>query len=678
MTTSAFPVTIPPTVRGRSFARTAPDGSLDGSADRGIYSHDVRMIRRAEAFGAGREHPIIPQIAVDADGAAMRFTVPNVRPGEGVMLVVEVDGEDTFAIRHMHADAGAPQSAGLGLGEVRPEARVLLHASCEDGATLEHVDGVAMATGPIPADGTPRTAAWRWRRSNTATGVSDIVVELRVGWSVLSDVTPARPRSYEELANSHRVEIGHWLSERPAVEAAPRDVQRVLERAMADLATLRVDGDDGVVLAAGLPWYMTVVGRESMLAAWMMLPVDPRLAPATLRHLARHQAKHYDPSVDAEPGKILHEERHGVVARRWHERYYGSIDSTPLFVVLLGEVWKWSGDDRIALELEAAARDAVAWIEARLDEDDLGLLAFQRRADRGVDIHSWKDSLHSQRDRTGRVASGRIRPIEAQGYAVAALTAAADLAEGVWNDLNCARGWRALAQELSRRVLKHYEVTVPVSVLEEDDPRSGGFLAMALDEAGVPLDSLSSNIGHLLWSRAIPDPAIAQRTARQLLDPALWSGWGVRTMSTLDDGYSPRSQHCGSVWPHDTAICVAGMAGAAHALASQVGESLFAAGAAMDDAHLPELLSGSQRGPRDRAPDPQEVGCTPQAWAAASPFMVLRALLGLEATRNGELVSTVDSAPAFLRGFDWRGVHALGRRWNVSVDESGAISVYAA
>ena len=495
-----------------------------------------------------------------------------------------------------------------------------------------------------------------------------------MGWSTLSDQLPAVPRSFAELQHGHHVETGFWLGERPVVEGGSSDVRRVMERSLVDLASLRIDGDDGVLLAAGVPWFLTVFGRDALIAAWMALPVDPKLAAATLRHLARHQAKSYDTSIDAEPGKILHEERTGVAARRWHQRYYGTIDATPLFVQLLAETTRWTSDDRLARELEDAARAAVGWITARLDEDELGLLAFSRRADRGLDVQSWKDSPDSQRDRSGRVATGRIRPIEVQGYAVGALIAAADLAERVWGDAASARGWRDAATELSRRVLAHYEVAVPQSLLQGDDPRAGGFLAMAIDETGMPLDSLTSNPGHLLWAGAIPDPGVAHRTARQLADPALCSGWGIRTMSTLDDGYTARSYHCGSVWPHDTALCIAGMAPIEPELAATVAQGLFDAGAATSDGHLAEHVTGAPRSQHDRAPEEPEGSCTPQAWSAAAPLLVVRALLGLE-VRNGELVTTFDEAPELLHGVAWRGVYAAGRRWDVLVDDLGAIAI---
>jgi glycogen debranching enzyme len=662
-------------VAGRTFARTAADGLIDGSGERGIYAEDLRLLRRVEAYRAEREIPVTGTVTVGSETCAVRFELPDVEPGTGVLLVAEVDGTDLFTAREFAAspDMDVDRRSVGGLGGARPDARVRLEVHCE-GANLVSVDGVALSDVPVMADGTPRTASWRWDVPTDAPAPVAVTVELRAAWALSSDDATPPVRTFASIRAERHLADKAWLTTRPRFGAA-KDVAAVVERSVLDLASLRLPVEDGCVLAAGVPWYLTVFGRDALIAAWMALPIDPELAAATLRHLARHQATDYDLATDAEPGKVQHEERRGFAARRWHERYYGTVDATPLFVMLLAEYTRWTGDVSLARELEQPARSAIAWISSRIDEDELGLLGFWRRAERGLDVQSWKDSPDSQKDHAGRAASGLIRPIEAQGYAIAALRGAARLASSAWNDEVLGSEWNADARLLERRVVDRYLVELPPSQLEgEEDPRRGGYLAQAVDAGGLPLDALCSNVGHLLWSEAISDPSLRGRTIAQLSSPALDSGWGVRTMSVLDDGYEATSYHCGSVWPHDAAICIAGIARYDRETAARMGRNLFDA-ATMSGAALPELFAGTERGEGDR-PERLEIACSPQAWAAGAPLLVLRSLLGLEPDANGsQLTTVVNDAPAWLAGLKWRGVQALGTRWDVEVGKDLRIHV---
>lgn len=662
-------------VAGRRFARTAPDGTIDGEHERGIYADDLRLLRRVEAFRDDGDDSLAGSVAIGADGCAVRFELPAVEPGSAVLLVVELDGTDLFAIRGMLLDADDPDGRGasIGPGATRPQARVRLEAAA-DGATLVERDGIALADVPSPADGTPRTGSWRWSVPSEAAGPVDVAVELRAAWALSGTDGPPATRPHRQLDQERRGAMAGWLHGRPVL-AGDEQLSQVVRRSLEDLAALRIDTGDGMVLGAGIPWFLTVFGRDSILAAWMALPVDPELAVATLRHLARHQALEDDPTIDAESGKILHEERRGVAGRRWHERYYGSVDSTPLFLMLLAETCRWTGDDSLARELEAAARAAVGWIQARIDEDELGLVAYARRAERGLDVQSWKDSPDSQRDTAGRIAHGRCRPIEAQGYAVAALRGAARLAASAWNDDVVASEWAAAARLLEGRLVDRCLVELPGSQLTgPGDPRRGGYLSQGVDSSGLPLDSLCSNPGHLLWCEALADPSLRARVIEHLTHPALDSGWGIRTMSTLDRGHDPASYHCGSVWPHDTAICIAGIARYDRESAARLGRQLVDA-ASSAGGRLPELFAGTARD-GSAAPERLPSACSPQAWAAAAPLLLVRSLLGLEPDARGEeLVATVAEAPSWMRGVHWRGVRALGRRWDVGVGRDGLVEV---
>ncbi len=664
-------------VHGRAFARTAPDGRIDGSGDRGIYAGDLRLLRRVEAFRAEQEAAVASTVAIGDGGCAVRFDLQAVAPGTSVLLVAELDGTDLFEVRNglLESPGDDPDHGlGLGLGSARPDARVRLSVDV-DGADVTDRDGVALSEVPIRADGTPRTASWKWTVSHDETEPVDVRVELRLSWALSTDDQPPIPASFADLERDRRRAIEPWIADRPQPGGVD-DVARILRASLEDIASLRIGVPDGTLLAAGVPWFLTVFGRDSLLSAWMMLPVDPGLSVATLRHLARHQSTTYDLATDAEPGKIQHEERSGVAAQRWYERYYGSVDSTPLFVMLAAEHARWTGDDTTVRELETQLRAAVGWILARVEDDELGLVGFWRRGERGLEIQSWKDSHDSQRDHAGRVATGLIRPIEAQGYAVAALRGAARIAASAWQDEVVASEWAAAARVLERRLVERAFVELPPAVLvDEDDPRRGGFLAQGIDSAGHAIDSLCSNSGHLLWTESIADPSIRSRVVAQLTSDALDSGWGIRTMSTLDAGYDPASYHCGSVWPHDAAICIAGVARYDRESAARLARNLFDAAMAQDG-RLPELFSGAPRSADHPAPEIIHTSCSPQAWSAAAPVLVLRALLGLEPDVKGnELVSTALEAPAWLAGFRWRGVRALGTKWDVEVGRDGLIEI---
>lgn len=664
-------------VSGRAFARMSPQGLVDGVGERGIYAEDLRLLRRIELFRAEREVPVAGTVALDEHGCAVRFRLDGVQPGTGVLLVVELDGTDLFEVREVLLDAptgGEVPGRGLGLGDARPDARMRLQADCT-GAELGAQDGVALTDGPVRIDGTPRTASWTWRVPPGDGSRVDLDVELRASWALTSDTQPGTLRTYEAIAVERRAAVQSWTLGRPVASGGDDGIAGVLAATIEDLASLRIPVDEGHVLAAGVPWYLTVFGRDALIASWMALPVDPDLAAATLRHLAAHQATGYDLATDAEPGKVVHEERRGVAAQRWHERYYGSVDGTPLFLMLLAEHARWTGDQSLARELEASARAAVGWIISRIEEDELGLVGYWRRAERGLDVQSWKDSPDSQRDATGSVSSGRIRPLEAQGYAVSALRSAARLAASAWDDDVVGSEWNAAARLLERRFVERSSVELPpVRLSGPDDPRSGGFLAQAIDSRGLAVDSLCSNAGHLLWAEAVPDPTLRARIVEQLTSEALDSGWGVRTMSTLDGGYNATSYHCGSVWPHDTAICIAGIARVDRESALRLGRNLFEAAMARGG-RLPEVLAGDARSDVDR-PLPLPVACSPQAWASAAPLLVMRTLLGLEPDgKSNMLVGTSAVLPEWLHGLRWRGVHALGGTWDVQVGSDGLVDV---
>ena len=473
----------------------------------------------------------------------------------------------------------------------------------------------------------------------------------------------SRDRTFGTELQHVRESLRAWKLRVPRLETPALELQHVYERSIADLASLRLKGIEGIgeLPAAGMPWFMTVFGRDTLITSLQTLVFGPELAIGALRSLAALQAVEDDPAIDAEPGKILHELRRGKAATSWFPIYYGSIDSTPLFLVLLSEVWRWTGDAAIVKELEPAARAALAWIDDYGDRDGDGFVEYERRAPHGLANQSWKDSGDSQRFRDGRLASTPIAPAEVQGYAYDARIRAAELADRVWDDPDLAIRLRESAGDLCDRFDEAFWV--------EDR----GTYALALDGDKQRVDSLCSNLGHLLWSGIVPARRIDQ-VAAALAGPELWTGWGVRTMGAAEAAYNPLSYHNGTVWPHDTAIAAWGLDRAGYTdLAQLFSLSLIEAAASLDYS-LPEVFAGYER-VRTAFPVAYPTAARPQAWAAGAPVLCLTLLLGLRPDPTaGVLATSTRRAPNWLEGTRLEGIRAVGRVWSVEV-RNGTIVV---
>jgi glycogen debranching enzyme len=388
--------------------------------------------------------------------------------------------------------------------------------------------------------------------------------------------------------------------------------ERVLNQAVADIDSLLLSTPQGRTIAAGIPNFVVPFGRDSLITAWLLLDADPDLARSVLGYLAAHQGQREDPFRDEEPGKILHEHRESELSRIGElpfRTYYGSADSTPLFLVLLGDYVKKTGDREFARALEPNWRAALGWIERY--SDARGLINFRQRADgKGLTVQSWKDSSDSMSYSDGRLGEGALAVAEVQGYVFAALHAAASLSWACGGPEDERTAWLAQAADLARTFDGLFWM-----------PQHGNY-ALALDEAGRQLDVNASDSGHLLWSGIVPE-AKAETVIARLFADDLWSGYGLRTLSTKEERYSPLSYHNGSVWPHDTAIFAAGLRryGDARGFA-KVREALVSLANLSADLRLPELVGGYAR-EGDVPPLPYVESCRPQSWSAAALIYVL-------------------------------------------------------
>ena len=406
---------------------------------------------------------------------------------------------------------------------------------------------------------------------------------------------------------------------RPPAAAGPTvardDLARCVRQGLADLDALSMPAPGvpgAVVPAAGAPWFLTVFGRDSLLTSLFALHHRPGLAAGTLRVLAATQGRTADGSRVEEPGKVIHEIRRGELATTGevpYARYYGSVDATPLFLMLLAAHHQVTGDDRLAAELEPAARAAVGWI---LGPGGLTGGYLRYRTDLpGLVQHCWKDSGDSIVFADGTPADGPIAVAEAQGYAYRALLGTARLAAGVWGDPDWAGMLTATAAGLRARFAADFRLP-------------DGFVALALDATGAAVDAAASNAGHLLWCGLLDDDW-ADTVAVRLAGDDFFSGWGVRTLAAGQAPYHPLSYHRGGVWPHDTAIVVAGLAAAGRrAEAERIADGLLAA-ASWTGGRLPEVMTGLAR-EAGRGPVPYPHSCSPQAWAAAAPLLLLTTL----------------------------------------------------
>ena len=666
-------------VDGQTFCLSSRTGDFDTNPTHGVFFADMRVLSRAHLLVGGS---LVEPLAVDQPDARSATFIGRCHPADApdthLMVVrrrtiselwhevIEVrNTSHTQATVHIELDVAADFADVFAVKEGREE-------PVGDHSTEVHEHGLLFRWehGQIRRQAELRVSVDH--EQVTSRGFQWVAVIPPAGmWSVQLDLAVAIGSTWIER-HHHRPTLPNaesrndeWLAHRPTLRTSDRRIADAYHRSVDDLAALRLHDTRGThraVIAAGVPWYMSLFGRDALITAYMALPIDTDLALGVLEALAELQGDEEDSATEEQPGRIVHETRYlGLdrVVLTGHSTYYGAVDATPLFVVLLGELLRWGLADADLQRLLPHADRALQWIDEYGDRDGDGYVEYLRMSDHGLVNQGWKDSTDAIRYFDGTVATAPLALCEVQGYVYAAYRARSAIARHLGN-ADDQRRWRRKATHLKERFNQDFWL--------EDK----GWYAVALDADKRPVDSLTSNIGHCLWSGIVADQHAAT-VAERLVSGPMWSGWGIRTLAADEPGYDPMSYHCGTVWPHDNALCVAGLAHyGMKKEALQVANGLLDA-AQTWDGRLPEFFCGLDR--RDiEIPVPFPSSCSPQAWAAATPLLLLRVLLGMEPhPRHGLRLSPIPGAfsePAVLHG-----VHCRDRVFDLQIGTSRARAV---
>jgi glycogen debranching enzyme len=504
------------------------------------------------------------------------------------------------------------------------------------------------------------------------------LVALTVQPSVGNEVGPVEP--FDVAFNHLNRSYTDWMNECTHIVTDNPLFNELLGRGLRDLRALYTRTDGGGILAGGIPWYVTVFGRDSLITSHQLLTVNPRLAREALELLATRQGRELDAWRDEEPGKILHEVRAGELARVGeipHSPYFGSVDSTPWFLLVYAQHYRWTGDVEFAAKLVPAAQAALRWIDEYGDLDGDGFVEYHSRSDKGIRNQGWKDSWNSVMHADGSLAEPPIALVEVQAYVYVAKIRVAEVFEALGKDHDA-----ALLREQAALLRKQFN---EVFWMEDEQ-----YFAGALDREKRPVRTIVSNPGHALYCDIVEEDK-AQHLAERLLAPEMFSGWGIRTMSKKAVAYNPMSYHNGSVWPHDNAFIAAGLKRYGFVQETdRVATALFEAAAQSDYMRLPELFCGFARRTPNRVysagrPPPARgrpvsypVACSPQAWAAGAPFLILQAMLGISARADeNKLTVNKPHLPEWLKWVELRNLRVGQSTLSLRFREEGSITGFS-
>jgi glycogen debranching enzyme len=664
-------------VEGSSFCVCERSGDIRPGHPQGLFFRDTRVISQWELRVQDRHVEVLTATVPEPYRATLVTRVPVTSAqtellverrryvGDGmredlrvrslgnqpvtvrIRLHIGADFADLFEVKESRVQAQAgilitstPEafSAEVDAGHGRRGVRVRA-----PGARVE-ADGLSFSV-PLPPRGDWHTT---------------IVVQPSIGQDELTATFPA-DRAVEESSPARRMRA--WRAASPSVDTGHPGLGATLRRSLEDLGALRIvdpEHPDSVAVAAGAPWFMALFGRDSLISSYMALPLDPTLALGTVQALARTQGTKIDRRTEEEPGRILHETRLGRSFPLSHgggNAYYGTVDATPLFVMVLGELRRWGVEPSPVDALLPHADRALEWIDRFGDRDGDGFVEYQRTTEHGLRNQGWKDSFNGVTFADGRLAEPPIALCEVQGYVYAAFVARAHFAQEA-GDQDRARYWADRAAALKTAFNERFWL-----------PERGWF-ALALDRDKRPVDALASNMGHCLWTGVV-DEDKAAAVAERLLSPEMFTGWGVRTLASSMAAYNPMSYHNGSVWPHDNALIVAGLVRYGFvAEAQRVATAILDAAAAFDHT-LPELFCGFPRSEYD-PPVPYPTACSPQAWAAAAPVQLIRSLLRLDPNMSRRTVSFAPVWPERYGPLRVRNLPLDGYRATLNVTKRGA------
>ncbi|MCC5947819.1 MAG: hypothetical protein JJT89_05120 [Nitriliruptoraceae bacterium] len=669
-------------VAGRLFCLSATSGQIRLDYDHGVYLDDTRLLSSLVLRVDGTEPHPLGGYPIGRGGAHFSSCVTRAHATDPSLLITRerdvTDGwRETIRLTN-HAVTASESEVELEVAADFAYIFDVKHGRPPPPASAHRIEGGLRFEGPpgtsdallsvVPPSASDDPTRLRWR----------VALEPQTSWSVTLTIarapaasagtTPGGATSTTTSAPSPERDPAA-TSPLATLDISCSDVrfERMLTRSILDLSSLVTEDDGERFLAAGTPWFLTLFGRDALWGAAMALPLGVTLAGETLRLLARYQGVRHDEVTEEAPGKIIHELRHGEQVDRGElpPCYYGTVDATPLFVILLARAWRWGLDPVQVEALLPHAERALRWMRDHGDPRSTGFLRYEAYGERRLANQGWKDSGDAISFADGRLATPPIALCEVQGYAHQAAMDGAALLDAFGRD--DADRWRQWAGRLRDRFQQRFWV-------DDDD---GGFPAVALDGDDRRVDAVTSNAGHLLGT-GILGPDQERRIAERLGEPDLDCGWGLRTLSSRSPRFNPLSYHGGSVWPHDTAITIDGAArhgGAAVPTANALLQGLMGAAEYLDD-RLPELLGGEQRTTGSR-PLPYPRACRPQAWAAGASLLAMRAVLGIEPDVPNGVVHLRAMDPAPFAHLSVRGMPLAGGRLSVELRD-GQLTVHEA